>query len=266
MKIALCTIAREENVYINEWVQHHLNIGFDHIFIYDNNLPDYPYVGDSINANIDKVTIIPFIKKTEESQQQAYYDCYKTYSINFDWMAFFDVDEFLMNNDSVGIKTRLEKITADNVVIPWKIYTWSGKFSRDVSSSVVDDFTEYIPSQCDVVKSIVRTNLPHILNRKWIDVHVQDSANSFCDILGNPLYPSDKHVIRFPYFANFGGCRTMELNHYWSKSLDELIKYKCHRQYFNRSRDVKSLIQKYCKPEDLPIIMQYFDEKTTHKE
>ena len=34
--VAIIAIARLENDYINEWIGHHLNIGIDHIYIYDN--------------------------------------------------------------------------------------------------------------------------------------------------------------------------------------------------------------------------------------
>ena len=37
MKVALCAIGRMENQYAREFVEHHLNIGFDHIIIADNN-------------------------------------------------------------------------------------------------------------------------------------------------------------------------------------------------------------------------------------
>ena len=35
--IVICTIARKENLYIKEWVDYHLSIGFTHIYIFDNN-------------------------------------------------------------------------------------------------------------------------------------------------------------------------------------------------------------------------------------
>ncbi len=37
MKTALVAIGRRENQYAREWVEHYLNIGFNHIFICDNN-------------------------------------------------------------------------------------------------------------------------------------------------------------------------------------------------------------------------------------
>ena len=37
MKVALCAIGKEENLYALEFVNHYQNLGYGHIFIYDNN-------------------------------------------------------------------------------------------------------------------------------------------------------------------------------------------------------------------------------------
>lgn len=37
MKIAICTIVKNENHYIRNWVSYHLRLGFDTIYLYDNN-------------------------------------------------------------------------------------------------------------------------------------------------------------------------------------------------------------------------------------
>ena len=40
IQIALCTMGKEENLYLNEFVDYYLNLGIDHMFIYDNNPPN----------------------------------------------------------------------------------------------------------------------------------------------------------------------------------------------------------------------------------
>ena len=35
--IGLACIAKDENQYFDEWIRHHLKVGFDRIFIYNNN-------------------------------------------------------------------------------------------------------------------------------------------------------------------------------------------------------------------------------------
>ena len=36
MKVAICLIIKDENEYLEEWLQHHKNIGFNYFIIYDN--------------------------------------------------------------------------------------------------------------------------------------------------------------------------------------------------------------------------------------
>ena len=102
MKFALCAIAGNENLYIREWVEHHLNIGFDKIIIYANDPKEDPnlILFDYVMQN--KVEIIPWYKTNTPDgsfqgmvQCPAYNDCLHRYGIEFDWIAFFDIDEFL---------------------------------------------------------------------------------------------------------------------------------------------------------------------------
>ena len=37
LKVCLCTIGKKENVYASEFVDHYKKMGYDKIFIYDNN-------------------------------------------------------------------------------------------------------------------------------------------------------------------------------------------------------------------------------------
>ena len=46
MKVALCCIGRLENQYAVEFVEHYKKLGFDKIFVYDNNHSDEEYFED----------------------------------------------------------------------------------------------------------------------------------------------------------------------------------------------------------------------------
>ena len=37
MKFAVCAIIKNENLYLREWVEHYIKLGFDKIILYDNN-------------------------------------------------------------------------------------------------------------------------------------------------------------------------------------------------------------------------------------
>ena len=64
--IALVGIGRKENLYAREWVDHHLKLGFDHIFIADNNRGNEErfeeVVGDYVKQGV--VTVVDFRNKT----------------------------------------------------------------------------------------------------------------------------------------------------------------------------------------------------------
>ena len=37
MKVALVCIAKDEDEYIKEWIEYHKKLGFDNIFVFENN-------------------------------------------------------------------------------------------------------------------------------------------------------------------------------------------------------------------------------------
>ena len=116
MKTLLCAIVKNENRYINEWIVYHKNIGFDGIILYDNNDID----GEILNVKQDdfirivdyrgKHIVVPSdisvfkMKYTHGIQEQAYNDCYLNQADDYDWVAFFDIDEFLFIENNIKIK------------------------------------------------------------------------------------------------------------------------------------------------------------------
>lgn len=117
MKLLLVAIVKNENRYLNEWVDYHYNLGFDKIVICDNNDID----GEVIKNK--KVIVEDFRGKHESGyvngvlhsgiQGAAYNYCYKKYSNDYDWIAFFDIDEFLTLRDGLQLKDFLKN--TDNI-------------------------------------------------------------------------------------------------------------------------------------------------------
>lgn len=139
MKITLCAIAKNENRYIKEWVDYHLNIGFDNIIIFDNNTLDGEKISDVING-YDNVTVCdkrgiivniqPFCGKDMTSLQgQCYSEAYINNPYNADWIAYWDIDEFIDLPKGLDIKQYLsqEKFSKnDGIHISWKLYGDNG--------------------------------------------------------------------------------------------------------------------------------------------
>ena len=94
--ICLCVIAKKENLYAKEYVNHYKKLGYSYIYIYDNNDINDEKFEDVIKDEIDSgfVTIIN-IRGKIRGQCFAYKDCYGKYNKLYDWLSFFDFDEFL---------------------------------------------------------------------------------------------------------------------------------------------------------------------------
>ena len=72
----ICLLAKNENDYINEWLSWHLNINFDHIYIYDND-SDISIRESIKHEYLDYCTIIDWgnDKYKHDMQIEAYFDC-----------------------------------------------------------------------------------------------------------------------------------------------------------------------------------------------
>ena len=96
LKILLCTIAKEENKYIKEFVEHYQKLKVNKIIIYDNNDIDSENFTDILKNEISNnfVKIINY-RGFEQPQIIALNNCYEKNNKRYDWIAFYDVDEFL---------------------------------------------------------------------------------------------------------------------------------------------------------------------------
>ena len=93
-KAVVCSIQTKEDAYIDEWVDYHLGIGFEVIYIYDNSV-NYDLRNWGNKRFLDNVRVkhFPGFRK----QLLAYKDCAKRAKKDgATWAAFFDIDEFLL--------------------------------------------------------------------------------------------------------------------------------------------------------------------------
>ena len=81
LSVGLCVIAKKENLYAKEYVNHYKKLGYEHIYIYDNNDSNDEKFEDVIKDEINSgfVTIIN-IRGMSKGQCYAYNDCYEKYN------------------------------------------------------------------------------------------------------------------------------------------------------------------------------------------
>ena len=72
-------ICKLENLYIKEYIDYYKKLGYNHIYLYDNNDIDGERFEDVIQKEIDEgfISIINYRGDIEKPQYRAYIDCYE---------------------------------------------------------------------------------------------------------------------------------------------------------------------------------------------
>lgn len=212
MNIALVGVAKNEDHYIQEWIDYHTKLGFNHIFIYTN---FWEYTNSQDHVTVLKVNINGSVAATTHS----YNDFKRNKSEGYDWVAFFDLDEFLCLNQHNNVKDFLSNYNDCNAIgINWAMFG-NGNQDKVINNNynVLSRFkTRAIESfePCKNIKTICR--LP--CNRTQYSHHVDDA-----------WYNLNKEI-RYGPFNEPVNYDIAQLNHYFTKSNEE-FRTKCYRGY-----------------------------------
>lgn len=197
MKVALVCIAKNEDNYIEEWINFHTKLGFDKIFIYENNW--------RCNINHDNVIKIRFDGNVQ--QLNAYNHFIKKFTGEYDWVAFFDVDEFLVLKKHNNIHEFLSVYNDHHsVCINWVLF--GDNHISEINNndySVIKRFTKRQLGTNQHIKIITK-----LFNGLHMNVHHSN------------LYSVDTNMnkINGPFNPN-GPDDTAQLNHYFCKTKQE---------------------------------------------
>ena len=225
-KICLCTIGKKENLYIKEFVEHYKKLGYDKIFLYDNNDIEGERFKDALSEYImdNFVIIIDYIGykgKSGGTQFEAYYDCYQKNSEKYDWLSFYDIDEFLEIVNHKTIKEFLSEKKFEkcqNIKINWMLYTDNGLIYYD-GRKVQERFTEPLlnNSASIHIKSTVRG---HMKINYWTNRSNPHSSNinvTSCTSTGKIMKNYESPYICPPNYE------FAYLKHYKTKTIEEFI-------------------------------------------
>ena len=202
--MAICVIAKQENLYIREFVEYYRNLGIKKIFLYDNNELKGEKFEEVLSDHINEDFVeINNYRGMLSPQREAYTDCYINNNNNFDWFAFYDIDEFLFLENYTNINdflslSKFEKCSS--ILINWKYYGDNNNIYYEMKP-VQDRFTKpftflngkiYEKSIFAGAKSLVRSGLnlswahfPHFINDSKI---CRADGNIVNDPLSSPQY------------------------------------------------------------------------------
>ena len=146
MKKCVVAIAKNEDRYIAEWLNHYKGLGFSKAVVFDNG--SKPSLQAVVNRNgLSDFCIVDerFVGVTTFSQLKAYKIAFETYKGYFDWFGFFDIDEFLSVDGDVDAFLSNERYSKfDGIRLHWRIFTDSNLVRYD-ARPVRERFRTYLP-------------------------------------------------------------------------------------------------------------------------
>lgn len=201
---AICAIVKDELEDIHEWIWHHLAIGFEHILIYDNNskVPLKRELASFTEAGLVTVLEWPL---TGSQQLSAYMHAIGNWGSNACWMAFIDIDEFIVPLQNADIRDFLDDyLPFGGVCANWRMFGSNGHISRP-GGGVMENYTCCLGLN-NHIKSIVR---PEYVRRPV-------SAHHFTFAPGHWCVNEDKVPVRD--YHTYALADRICINHYYYKS------------------------------------------------
>jgi len=219
IKVCLCTIGKLENNYIIEFVEHYINYNVDKIFLYDNN----DINGERFEKILDiyiKNNYVEVINNRGQKRIQfkSYNNCYKRNYNNYDWLIFYDIDEFINLKGFSNIKDFLKQkkfYECESVYLNWIIHTDNNLLYYD-NKTLFKRFPEkYTNKAFCRGKTILKGHLNKQIN--FHSTHTPTFEIERCNGFGKKIEASLGINCKIPDF-NF-----YYIDHFYSKSTEEFI-------------------------------------------
>jgi glycosyltransferase involved in cell wall biosynthesis len=210
-KLGCVAIVKNEERHIAEWLAWQFCLGFDTVLLFDNgSTDDTVQVARSFAPRLD-VRVIPWASVAPDFQVRAYEHAVRLLDGAFDWLAFFDTDEFLVLDEGLALRPLLAARPEAAVVVSWAMFGASGHQEKP-EGLVTENFLYRAPDDFPPnrhVKSIVRPGrVRHGLNAHFFAVE-----GAYVDLRGRALSWDLPGYLSAP--AAPSGAR---LHHYFTRS------------------------------------------------
>lgn len=206
-------IVKDEAAYIYNWIIYYLSLGFEHIFIYDNNSSDN--LAEKVSRFINGGVVTLLTWPSRAGQVDAYNQAVYLLRGRSDWVGFFDVDEYLVLHEHETITDFLTSRDADEIIVPWRNFPHGGHEAAPGGTDLENYFWAHRnhPDLAVQVKHLVR---PEIAVHTTAHFSAVEPGRKIVLANGAPGNPS--HLLKSPDY------RGAQLNHYSTRSHAENVK------------------------------------------
>jgi len=223
-RICICTLAKEENRYIREWVQHYEKYGIDKIYLYDNNDINGEHFDSVINDYIKKdyVQIFNWRGKTK-LVYKVMNECYELNNESYDWLIFYELDEFIHLSNFENIKDFLNQKKFDKCQIIYLnllVHNDNNQLYYE-NQSLFKRFPQIVPKTIDKnlqVKMIIKGGINNLIIQTTAKADIINKQNTLktCNGFGNFIIPKGFNT----YITDY---KLYYVDHFFCKSTEEFI-------------------------------------------
>ena len=216
IKICLCTPVKKENRYLNEFIDHYKSYNVDKIFLYDNNDVSGEYLEEVIYNYVQSGFVnIKNFRGKKKVLYEMMNDCYKTNYLKYDWLIFYEVDEFIYLKNYTDIKKFLNEDKFNHcqtIQLNWVMHTDNENICYENKSLKIRFPDSNKSLKVTGIKSILRGKIPYIIINC---VHKLNKNLKTCNGFGERTHVkggTDKLDNNYYY-----------IDHYFCKSTEEFL-------------------------------------------
>lgn len=236
--LAICVIAKNEGAYFKEWLDWHISQGVEKFYVYDNESSDS--TKEILNPYIENGLVEYIWFPGYRKQLAAYDDCLARHRFDTRWLAFIDMDEFIVPLKDKNLIEFLKRFEDSPLVeINWLIYGSGGAMKHELGTQMERFQYHSAPSHPlnHHVKSIVNPR------RVYGMIGCHEAARidgKGVDSHGEPIKQSWKD--RLPQHD------VIRINHYAVRSYEEFVEKQMRGRASGRKKEVED---EYFKKYDL---------------
>ena len=260
LKTAIICIVKNENQYIKEWVDYHLNLGFDTIFVNDNNDIEGESVKDILKDYVKSKKVVILNRRGEVIvrnnkllnskglQEYCMEECYHLFQSQYDWFAIIDIDEFIclderFDNSVKAFLSQPHFDSADMIKMKWLIMDDNDSIQYS-EGNVVDRFPNknYDCELNNENKCFYRSNIKNF--ELYKGTHNTLNPNDVCCATdGSYMIANDTNTSLINRLVlTYQDCY---IKHYATKSLEEYCERKLKGNYNISNIDFNYAVRKY---------------------
>lgn len=234
----VCCICKNESQYIEEFIEYHLELGFDKIVIGDNNDPDGERYDEQLKDYIDYGEVEIVNLRGMIAQQMPFYNNI-IHNYDYEWCAFIDCDEFITFAEGSkydNIKDFLDSNSSIKAyALNWMVYGDNERVYKGVGD-VVDRFKKPMPLDFHFHYKIPENyHIKSILHKEAQGdfIRCPHNLDNYHD-----YHSPDGKLIKTSPFNSAMDFSVVYIRHYYTKSLEEWVNKKMKNKHAD------------CKPSD----------------